>query len=110
MTDKRLRTLNINTNVVKRIQKEKSRYEEEVVKYTEIYNNKVAAQADEHDIKMARAILDESKMMIPDCQFRLAKAVKELESATEECEEEFRDTEEYKQAKCLLQECLNTNS
>ncbi|CAH8558375.1 unnamed protein product [Schistosoma bovis] len=110
MTDKRLRTLNINTNVVKRILKEKTRYEEEVVKCTEIYNNKVAAQAEEHDIKMARAILDESKMMIPDCQSRLAKAIKELESATEECEEEFKDTEEFKQAKCLLQECLNTSS
>ncbi|XP_018651512.1 hypothetical protein Smp_019050.1 [Schistosoma mansoni] len=109
MTDKRLRTLSINTNVVKRILKEKSKYEEEVVKNTGIYNNKVAAQADEHDIKMARAILDESRMMVPDCQFRLTKAIKELESAAEECEE-FRDTEEYKQAECLLQECLNTSS
>ncbi|CAH8559201.1 unnamed protein product [Schistosoma margrebowiei] len=63
MTDKRLRTLNINTNVVKRILKEKSRYEEEVVKYTEIYNNKVAAQAEEHDVKMATANTDLPKLL-----------------------------------------------
>ncbi|KAH8876521.1 Tubulin-specific chaperone A [Schistosoma japonicum] len=109
MTDKRLRTLVINTNVIKRIIKEKSRYEEEVVKYTENYDSKVAAQAEEHDIKMAKAILDESKMMIPDCQSRLSKAIKELECALEECEE-FKDTAEYKQARDLLQECLYTSS
>ncbi|CAH8533524.1 unnamed protein product [Heterobilharzia americana] len=105
MTDKRLRSLTISTNVVKRIIKEKLRYEEEVVKYTEIHENKKRAEADEHDIKQAKAILDESRMMVTDCQCRLGKAIKELECAAEECEGEFKDTEEYKQAKALLQEC-----
>ncbi|CAH8851023.1 unnamed protein product [Trichobilharzia szidati] len=105
MTDSRLRNLTIKTNVVKRIMKDKTKYEEEIVKQTKIVENKVAAQADVYEIKMAKAVLEENERMIPDCVVRLKNAIKKLESCAEECEEEFSETEEYQKAKALLQEC-----
>ncbi|KAA3674038.1 tubulin-specific chaperone A [Paragonimus westermani] len=61
-----------------RIGKEKLKYAEEVVKQTKFYEDKVAGGAEECEIKMAKALLDESKMMIPDCQIRLEKALCDL--------------------------------
>ncbi|TGZ46068.1 hypothetical protein CRM22_011150 [Opisthorchis felineus] len=99
MADPRLRKLAISTNVVKRIAKEKARYEEEVVQQTKLYDAKVTECADEYEIKMAKAILDESKMMLPDCQIRLDKALFALNELLQECAHDLDDTKEFLDAK-----------
>ncbi|KAF7249482.1 hypothetical protein EG68_08923 [Paragonimus skrjabini miyazakii] len=101
MADPRLRKLTIGCNVVKRIGKEKSKYAEEVVKQTKFYEDKVAAGAEECEIKMAKALLDESKMMIPDCQIRLEKALCDLNNLLQECDHELNETKEFVDAQSI---------
>ncbi|CAL8087317.1 unnamed protein product [Calicophoron daubneyi] len=104
MADPRLRRLTIGTNVVRRIAKEKTKYEEEVEKQTKVYEDKVAAKADEHDIKMAKALLDESKMMIPDCEIREERALCNLNNLLQECEGDLGDSKEFQEAKAIYAE------
>lgn len=80
MADNRIKTLKIKANVVKRIMKEKTTYEKEV-KLTENRIEKMKAEGrDEYDIKKMHEVLNESKMMVPDCLKRLQNAVDDLKN------------------------------
>ncbi|EUB60640.1 Tubulin-specific chaperone A [Echinococcus granulosus] len=99
--DPRLRQLKIKTNVVKRISKDKAKYEEELVDLQRDLEEKKASGADEYMIKKACELIDESRMMVSDCSSRLARAVDVLTTAVADCED-LCDHEEYQFAQELI--------
>lgn len=92
---KRVKQIKIDTGVVKRLGKEKQAYEKEIVKQEERIEKMKSEGKDEYDIKKQHEVLDESKMMIPDCQRRLKVAREKLEKLLEG-ESDLQETEEYK--------------
>lgn len=100
---KRVKDIKIKTGVIKRLAKEKISYEKEVQAQEAKIEKMVAEEKDEHDIKKQREVLDESKMMIPDCRRRLGSYWDELSSLIE-TETDLSETEEYKAAKQILEE------
>ncbi|XP_013411497.1 tubulin-specific chaperone A [Lingula anatina] len=101
MADPRIKQIKIKTGVVKRLAKEKTMYEKEAVQQEEKIEKMKAENADEYDIKKQTEVLQESKMMIPDCLTRLKKAHGELANMLE-VEKELAETEEYVAAQEIL--------
>ncbi|KAL5966741.1 Tubulin-specific chaperone A [Taenia solium] len=99
--DPRLRQLKIKTNVVKRISKDKAKYEEELVDLQRDLEEKKASGADEYTIKKTCELIDESRMMVSDCSSRLARAVDVLATAVADCED-LSSHEEYQCAQDLI--------
>lgn len=56
---------------------------------------------DDHDIRKQEEVLQESLMMVPDCQRRLVKAYEDLTKTLEEVSE-LKDTEDYSAAVKVL--------
>ncbi|KAF6017985.1 TBCA [Bugula neritina] len=83
---------------MKRLAKEKTVYEQEVVKQTEHIEKMKADGKDEYDIKKQTEVLEESKMMIPDCQRKLKDAHAKLSALLEETAE-LHESKEYSDAK-----------
>uniref|UniRef100_A0A2K6M773 Tubulin-specific chaperone A n=2 Tax=Rhinopithecus TaxID=542827 RepID=A0A2K6M773_RHIBE len=81
----RVRQIKIKTGVVKRLVKEKV----------------IAEDGENYDIKKQVEILQESRMMIPDCQRRLEAAYLDLQQIVE-CGKDLEETEEYKEARLVL--------
>jgi len=100
---KRTRDIKIKTGVVKRLGKEKSAYQKEVIAQEAKIEKMKADGKDEYDIKKMGECLDESKMMIPDCKRRLVAAWDEL-SKLLETEKDLNETEEYKAAQVVLED------
>lgn len=103
MSDPRLRQLTIKTGVVKRLSKEKVVYEKEVITEQNRIEKLKAAGSDDHVIRKQEEVLQESMMMIPDCQRRLAKAHEELAEMLKN-EEELKETEQYQNALAVLED------
>lgn len=103
MSDPRLRQLTIKTGVVKRLSKEKVVYEKEVVTQQNRIDKLKAAGSDDHVLRKQEEVLQESMMMIPDCQRRLAKAHEELSEMVKN-EEELKETEQYQNALAALED------
>ncbi|XP_052902255.1 tubulin-specific chaperone A [Anopheles moucheti] len=103
MSDPRLRQLTIKTGVVKRLSKEKVVYEKEVVTQQNRIDKLKASGSDDHVLRKQEEVLQESMMMIPDCQRRLAKAHEELSEMIKN-EEELKETEQYQAAVVVLDE------
>ncbi|XP_058824322.1 tubulin-specific chaperone A [Topomyia yanbarensis] len=101
MSDPRLRQLTIKTGVVKRLSKEKTVYEKEVVTQRNRIEKLKANGADDHDVRKQEEVLQESMMMVPDCQRRLAKAYEELNEMLKN-EEELKESEQYIAALSIL--------
>uniref|UniRef100_A0A182JUI2 Tubulin-specific chaperone A n=1 Tax=Anopheles christyi TaxID=43041 RepID=A0A182JUI2_9DIPT len=101
MSDPRLRQLTIKTGVVKRLSKEKVVYEKEVVTQQNRIDKLKASGSDDHVLRKQDEVLQESMMMIPDCQRRLAKAFEELSEMLKN-EEELKETEQYQAAVTVL--------
>ncbi|XP_059062098.1 tubulin-specific chaperone A [Achroia grisella] len=103
MADPRLRQIKIKTGVVKRIAKEKVVYEKEA----ELQKNRIQKikdeGQDEHNIRKQEEVLQESLMMVPDCQRRLIKAFADLKN-TLETEEDLKEHEDYVAAQNVLKE------
>ncbi|KAL6425925.1 hypothetical protein ACFW04_008913 [Cataglyphis niger] len=102
MSDPRIRTLKIKTGVVKRLAKEKITYEKEATQQRERVQ-KLKEQEDGYDIKKQEEVLQESLMMIPDCQRRLVKAFEELKNILD-TEQDLKEVEDYIEAEKVLQE------
>ena len=79
-----LKKLKIQTGVVKRISKEKVMYEEEITSIEKQIEDMKASGKDEYDIKKRKECLEESKMMIPDCEKRLKAAIETMTSLLDE--------------------------
>ncbi|EDO42280.1 predicted protein [Nematostella vectensis] len=104
--DPRLRQLKIKTGIVKRLAKEKTMYEKEVVDQGKKVENMIAENQDEHDIKKQKEVLEESRIMIPDCKRRLKTAYQDLSNLAAECEKDLSDKEDYIQAKQMLEQTV----
>lgn len=75
MADPRLKQLTIKTGVLKRLAKEKISYEKEAEQQKVRVEKLKAENGDEHMIKKQEEVLQESLMMLPDCQRRLVQAL-----------------------------------
>uniref|UniRef100_A0A8C5S8E2 Tubulin-specific chaperone A n=1 Tax=Laticauda laticaudata TaxID=8630 RepID=A0A8C5S8E2_LATLA len=89
MADPRVRQIKIKTGVVKRLAKEKVMYEKEAKQQEEKIEKMKAEDGDNYAIKKQTEILQESRMMIPDCQRRLEAAHSDLVQLLVSMEEEF---------------------
>lgn len=76
MADPRIRQIKIKTGVVKRIAKEKTVYEKEVEQQKNRIQKIKDEGQDEHNIRKQEEVLQESLMMVPDCQRRLVSLKK----------------------------------
>ncbi|KAG7477038.1 hypothetical protein MATL_G00089100 [Megalops atlanticus] len=101
MTDPRVRQIKIKTGVVKRLAKEKILYIKEAKQQEEKREHLRADAGDEYVIKKQMEVLQESKMMIPDCHRRLALAHADLLQLLD-TEEDLAELEEYKEARNIL--------
>jgi len=96
------RQLKIKTGVVKRLAKEKEMYEKEAVDQAAKVEKMKAEEKDEYDIKKQKEVLEESRIMIPDCKRRLKTAYDDLKKLVADTEE-LCETEEHKNAKAILE-------
>ncbi|XP_044262044.1 tubulin-specific chaperone A [Tribolium madens] len=103
MADPRLKTLKIKTGVVKRLAKEKVTYEKEADQQRNRIERLKREGKDEYDIRKQEEVLQESLMMVPDCQRRLALAYDELTKILES-EQDLKELEEYHTALKVLEE------
>ncbi|XP_004411239.1 PREDICTED: tubulin-specific chaperone A isoform X1 [Odobenus rosmarus divergens] len=101
MADPRVRQIKIKTGVVKRLVKEKMMYEKEAKQQEEKIEKMKAEDGENYAIKKQAEILQESRMMIPDCQRRLEAAYTDLLQLLES-EKDLEETEEYKEARLVL--------
>lgn len=121
MSDPRIRQLKIKTGVVKRLTKEKVTYEKEAAQqrdkieklkvqselinlfYSCVHRCFFCADKDGYDIKKQEEVLQESLMMVPDCQRRLVKAFVELKNIID-LELDLKEIEDYVEAEKILKE------
>ncbi|XP_013885352.1 tubulin-specific chaperone A [Austrofundulus limnaeus] len=101
MADPRIRQMKIKTGIVKRLAKEEVAYKTEAKKQEDKVERLKAEGEDEHVIKKQMEVLQESRMMIPDCHRRLAVAHADLLQFLES-EEELAESEEYREARNVL--------
>ncbi|XP_035578311.1 tubulin-specific chaperone A-like [Zalophus californianus] len=100
MADPHVRQIKIKTSAVKRLVKEKMMYEKEAKQQEDKIKKMKAENGENYAIKKQAEILQESRMMIPDCQRRLEAAYTDLLQLLES-EKDLEETEEYKEA-CLV--------
>ncbi|XP_036973864.1 tubulin-specific chaperone A [Acanthopagrus latus] len=101
MADPRIRQIKIKTGIVKRLAKEEISYKNEAKQQEEKVERLKAEAGDEYVLKKQIEVLQESKMMIPDCHRRLAIAHADLLQLLE-AEEDLAESEEYKEARNIL--------
>lgn len=101
MADPRIRQIKIKTGIVKRLAKEEIAYISEAKQQEEKVERLKAEAGDDYVIKKQMEVLQESKMMIPDCRRRLTVAHADL-SQLLESEEDLAEAEEYKEARNVL--------
>ncbi|XP_030292632.1 tubulin-specific chaperone A [Sparus aurata] len=101
MADPRIRQIKIKTGIVKRLAKEEISYKTEAKQQEEKVARMKAEAGDEYVLKKQIEVLQESKMMIPDCHRRLAIAHADLLQLLE-AEEDLAESEEYKEARNML--------
>ncbi|KAH8383884.1 hypothetical protein KR009_011087 [Drosophila setifemur] len=103
MADPRIRQLVIKTGVVKRLAKEKTVYEKEVLTERTRSEKFKKEGADEHVLRKQEEVIQECEMMIPDSKRRLQKEFEVLEKYLAD-EEDLKETEAYKKAFEMLSE------
>ncbi|EZA60865.1 tubulin-specific chaperone A [Ooceraea biroi] len=103
MSDPRIRTLKIKTGVVKRLAKEKITYEKEAALQRDKIQKLKEQDKDDYNIRKQEDVLQESLMMVPDCQRRLVKAFDELKKILE-TEQDLKEVEDYIEAEKVLRE------
>ena len=94
--------LRIQTGVVKRLGKEKLSYIKEMELNTAKIEKLREAGKDEYDIKQAIAVLDETKMIIPETERKLLEAYQNLDQLVQGSADK-QDTTEYKEAVEVLE-------
>ncbi|XP_072848777.1 tubulin-specific chaperone A isoform X2 [Pogona vitticeps] len=82
--------------------KEKIMYEKEAKQQEEKIEKMKTEDPDDYSIKKQTEVLQESRMMIPDCQRRLEAARADLAQLLEN-EKELEEAEEYKDALSVLE-------
>ncbi|KAF6207782.1 hypothetical protein GE061_016230 [Apolygus lucorum] len=94
MADPRIKTIKIQTGVIRRLTKDKISYEKE----SEIQTGKVQKYKEEgqeeHYVKKQEEVLQESKSMVFDCQRRLLKAFNDFKAILDS-ESDLSENEDY---------------
>ncbi|GAU88485.1 hypothetical protein RvY_01177 [Ramazzottius varieornatus] len=103
MADPRLRNLKVKTGVVKRLYREKISYEKELEKERQKLTSMRQKGEDEYRVKKQEEVVQECLMMIPNCKIRLNNSWTDLKTSVE-AEPGFSNTEEYQEAKKVLNE------
>ncbi|KAL0281558.1 UNVERIFIED_CONTAM: hypothetical protein PYX00_002505 [Menopon gallinae] len=103
MADPRLKQIKIKTGIVKRIAKEKVCYDNEANELRARIQKMKDECKEDYVIKKQEEILQESLMMVPDCQRRLEKAYEELKNILRD-EKDLQETDEYSLAKKALED------
>ncbi|KAH8283862.1 hypothetical protein KR054_003765 [Drosophila jambulina] len=103
MADPRIRQLVIKTGVVKRLAKEKSVYEKEVLTEKARMEKFKGEGADDHVLRKQEEVIAECEMMIPDSKRRLQKEFEVLKKYLDD-EQDLKETEEYTKASDVLTE------
>ncbi|CAK6963562.1 tubulin-specific chaperone A [Scomber scombrus] len=101
MADPRIRQIKIKTGIVKRLAKEETSYINEAKQQEQKIERLKAEAEDDYVIKKQIEVLQESRMMIPDCRRRLTIAHADLVQLLE-TEEDLAEAEEYKVARTIL--------
>ncbi|KAK2827487.1 hypothetical protein Q7C36_018413 [Tachysurus vachellii] len=101
MADPRIRQIKIKAGVVKRLAKEEVLYIKEAKEQEERIERLKAEAKDEYLIKKQVEVLQESRMMIPDCHRRLAMAHADLQQLLEMVVD-LEELEEFKEARSVL--------
>ncbi|ELW71532.1 tubulin-specific chaperone A [Tupaia chinensis] len=101
LADPRVRQIKIKTSVVKRLVKEKAMYEKEAKQQEEKIEKMKAEDGENYAIQKQAEILQESRMLIPDCQCRLEAAYTDLQQILDN-EKDLEEAEEYKEARLVL--------
>ncbi|KAM3600618.1 uncharacterized protein V6R79_026101 [Siganus canaliculatus] len=101
MADPRIRQIKIKTGIVKRLAKEENSYKVEAKQQEEKVERLKAEAGDEYVIKKQMEVLQESRMMIPDCHRRLTLAHGDLLQLLE-TEADLGESEEYQEARNVL--------
>ncbi|XP_023306671.2 tubulin-specific chaperone A [Lucilia cuprina] len=103
MADPRLRQLSIKTGVVKRLTKEKTVYEKEVLTERKRLDKFKNEGADEHVLKKQEEVIQECLMMLPDSMRRLQKELEVLDKFLQE-EKDLEESKEYEAASLVVKE------
>ncbi|KAK5852282.1 hypothetical protein PBY51_023763 [Eleginops maclovinus] len=101
MADPRIRQIKIKTGIVKRLAKEEISYKKEMKQQEEKVERMKAEAGCEYVLKKQVEVLQEARMMIPDCHRRLTIAHSDLQQLLE-AEEDLCESEEYKEARNML--------
>ncbi|XP_027197167.1 tubulin-specific chaperone A-like [Dermatophagoides pteronyssinus] len=104
MSDPKINQIRIRTGVLKRSIKEKQSYEQELIRESERLNKMRELQKDEYEINKQQEIINETAMLLPDCQKRITAAYHDLQQLVEGMGEDYAENEIYLAAKALLQE------
>ncbi|KAK2144569.1 hypothetical protein LSH36_746g01093 [Paralvinella palmiformis] len=86
-----------------RLAKEKVYYEKEADELQVKVDKMKSDGKDEYDIRKMEEVMAESKMMIPDCERKLAAARKDLIKLLE-TEKDLEESEEYKKAQAIIED------
>ncbi|RZF37479.1 hypothetical protein LSTR_LSTR005354 [Laodelphax striatellus] len=103
MTDPRIKTIKIKTGVVKRLMKDKVMYDKEARQQEVKIETLKSKGEDEYNIRKQEEVLQESLMMVPNCQRRLQKAYEELNSIVES-EKDLAEDPDYLAAVKVLED------
>nr|XP_009859229.1 tubulin-specific chaperone A-like [Ciona intestinalis] len=101
--DATLKKIKIQTGVVKRIAKETQMYKDEVVTTNKKIEEIRAIDKDDYSLKKTAELLQESEMMVSDCQKRLKTSIEHLHQLVTQ-NNEFKDEEIYKNAMVVLED------
>jgi len=103
MADPRLKTIRINTGVLKRVCKETQSYQKEVFDIQDKIQKMQAEGEDVYLIKKQDGLLQEAGSVVADCQRRLNQAFGKL-TALVEGEQDLSESEEYQNAVAVIDE------
>ncbi|KAK3727980.1 hypothetical protein QZH41_015931 [Actinostola sp. cb2023] len=81
-------------------------YAQEVVDQGRKVEKMKEDKKDEHDIRKQIEVLEESKVMIPDCKRRIRIAYSDLQGLLADSEVDLKEKEEFKQAKQMLEQTV----
>uniref|UniRef100_A0A915PXL1 Tubulin-specific chaperone A n=1 Tax=Setaria digitata TaxID=48799 RepID=A0A915PXL1_9BILA len=105
-----IKDVSIKTGVVKRLVKELCYYEKEEERLAmKLKTLQASNDVDEHVVKKQAELLQETKLMIPECARRLLNSVENLKKVIEEHAALLQDTPQYsaatEQIKAGTEEC-----
>ncbi|XP_037947291.1 tubulin-specific chaperone A-like isoform X2 [Teleopsis dalmanni] len=103
MADPRIRQLFIKTGVVKRLTKEKTVCEKEIVTEQTRLEKLKTSGADDHSVRKQEEVIQECLMMLPDAIRRLQKELEQLEKMLQD-EQDLNEAKEYATATQVISE------